>query len=358
MATKPDVNAPSEKAPEQELAEADAWADFDKVDQQAAARAAASPGVDASAVTRAFELASGQDPDEEPAPKAEAKPAPVATEAPSSSAPAIAAETKPAANPLFADLPEDVRARVEEAWNRENAALLGRVAPVQRQNAQLLREVQTLKNGGGRTATPPAPKAIAMPGDPGWDKFKKDYPEIALPMEARFNQFLGAAGSHVNEAIETRVKPVADKVNATVAETALEREARLLAAKHPDFIEVRDSKEWDAWLSTLPAQVRVLEDSASADDADYLLTQFKASPLYVKPAGSGAPPPANGGTNPGANGAHPNNQQTPALDARRQRQLDGARTPAPRGGSNPAAAVTVIPDDAEGAWNAFEKMGL
>lgn len=354
MANPPDLTAPTEKAPEQELAEAEAWADFDKVDQAAAGRAAASPGVDASAVTRAFENVSDGDVETQPEKK------PVATVAPASSAPAVAIETKPAVNPLFADLPEDVRGKVQEAWERENAALLGRVAPVQRQNAQLLRENLALKGRPANGGAPPAPKTIAMPGDPGWDKFKKDYPEIALPMEQRLNQFLGVTSSHVNEAIETRVKPVADRVNATVAETALEREARRLAVTlgHPDFVEVRDSKEWDTWLSTLPAAVRVLEDSDSADDAAYLLTQFKASPYYVKPAGSADPPPANGGNQPAANGGQPETRQTPALDPKRQRQLDGARTPVPRGGTPPQAAVTVIPDDPEGAWKAYEKMGL
>lgn len=349
---KPDPTAPTVKVPEQELAETEAWGDFDKLDLAEAAKAAADPGIDATPVTKAFENVSdgGDDP---PAAK---DPKPAATEAPTGSAPAIAAETKPPANPLFADLPEDVRGKVQEAWERENAALLGRVAPVQRQNAQLLRENQALK-GGGRPATPAAPKQIAMPGDAGWDKFKKDYPEIALPMEARLNQFIGAASSHVAETVETRVKPVADRVNATVQETALEREARRLAAKHPDFVEVRDSKEWDAWLSTLPAQVRLLEDSTSADDADYMLTQFKGSTFY-KPAASADPPPANGSKQPGANGAHSNNRTDPALDARRQRQLDGARTPASRGGQSPAAAVTVIPEDEEGAWKAFERLGM
>jgi hypothetical protein len=360
--TKPAISeGATPKGPEVELAEAEAWDDFDKIDTAAAGRAAASPSIDGSPVTKAFEqVTDDQDGRQRPAEKTAAasdggKPAATAVEAApaTGTAPAVSSETKTGTKP-FEYLPEDLRARVQADWEKENAALRGRVAPVQRENQNLRRRVDELSRQPAQPA--PRPKDIALPGDPNWEKFKKDYPEIAAPIENRLAAALGGVRDYTNEVVETRVKPVETRFSQSQTETELERAARVLAAKHPDFYDISQNNDaFDAWLSTLPPKVAALIDSKDPNDADYLLTRFKAETGYK--AASDADPPPNGGNPPGANGAHSETRQ-PALDPRRQRQLDGSRTPAGRGSQPAAAAVTVIPEDAEGAWKAYEKMGL
>lgn len=344
--TKPVLaDGQEQKGPEVELAETEAWADFDKIDTAAAGRAAASPAIDGTAVTKAFEQVT----DEQTGAKPATVEKPAATVAAEGSKPATAVDTKAATNP-WDFLPEEHRAKAKETWERENAALLGRVAPVQRKNAQLERELAAARN----PAKPaPKPKDIALPGDAGWEKFKKDYPEIATPIEQRLGVALSSVRDYTQEAVETRVKPVETNFNQSRTETELERAARVLAVKHPDFQEISDSKEFEGWLATQRPRVAALIDSADPEDADYLLTQFKASSFY-KPPDAGSEEQEQPA--PGANGNGAKRQLAqPALDPRRQRQLDGARTPAGKG-APAAAAVTVIPDDPQGAWDAFEKL--
>jgi len=345
---------PAEKTDEEQ--ETAAWAEFDQIDQAAAGKAAAAPAIDGSPVVEAFEKASGAvQPEKQPAvPPLSADASKGAAPAADKTVPPAAAATPEGEQP-FADLPEDVRKRVFESWEKETAALRGRVGPVQRQNEELRRENARLKAQPAAPTTA-KPKELVLPGDPGWDKFKKDYPEFAGPLETRLNQALKAVDEHVGATIGKPLKDIGGRIAKTEEERALEREASALAANHPDFFDIKESQEFDDWLSTLPEHVAALVDSPKSADADWLLTQYKASTFYKPPAGpapgAGNPPApaANGG------GAKPQSAQTP-LDAKRQRQLQGARTPS-GGRATPAAAVTTIPDDPQGAWDAFEKMGL
>jgi hypothetical protein len=225
---------------------------------------------------------------------------------------------------------------------RDNRSLRGRVPVIQRELDGLKRKgAEALTADKPRDEPRTLPSEVPVPGDEDWDKFALDYPEIAKPLERKYKRLESA-----QTALENRIKKfdeVEDRVKAVEQgqETiALDNEAAMLLAKHPDFITLRDSPDFDRWLSAQPPTVQALRDSPLAVDADYLLTHFKNE---VRPA-SAVAPVTNGGGDP------PRTQT--ALEKKRANQLESSASPR---GSIPAAVMAGVPEDEESAFNFFAR---
>jgi hypothetical protein len=97
--------------------------------------------------------------------------------------------------------------------------------------------------------------------------------------------------------------------------------------------------------------VRNAEEVVDAEEAADVVGRFKAF-LAARQNGTGGDRgSADERPLQGGNGNH---QAQQPLSDKRKRQLESASTARSRG----PGAATGIPDDEEGAWKAFEKMGL
>lgn len=199
----------------------------------------------------------------------------------------------------------------------ENRRLKGRVAALAREN-------DALKRNGTSTPTPstPAP-ASGGPGksgngggapkskilsrleaDPAWQTVKKDYSEIAAPIERALGELAGEV----------------EQTTAHRQRATLDGNGEIVAKAHPDAGKIVQSKEFNDWLGVQPryvvAQVEANGDGVRDPDACIdIFNRFKADTGFSSQA------PAGSGNNAGGS---PSNQDDEATRAARAARRDGA----------------------------------
>lgn len=233
---------------------------------------------------------------QEDKPKAQAKP----TE------PAPAPETKPAETlprledleallppdkasvyaPLLKTLQKDLqRLRSDEG---RITAYQTRYEELRRRSAELEAELQRLK-----TAAPAPTQAPAQAPAPAantaqqqqdlqdeMDELAREYPELSGPLNLRIKRM-------VERLLPPAAAPAAPAAGQTTADkgtpaedpelTALVDGYAALAQRHPDYMQAVNSEEFKAWLPKQPVTVQRLMDSVDAEDASFVLDQFKAA---------------------------------------------------------------------------------
>lgn len=252
--------------------------------------------------------------------------------------PATAEQQQPPADDPFAGDPLWSSASVEQKqalsrWQHEIRSNRGRIATLQRKIQELQQaapQQQRQQQTGGAEASE------ALMGSEKWRAFREDYPEMAEPLE------------HVIGAIVRENATLKNQVGGIVGERqqqAQMAEFERLSQEHPDWQEVAQSDTYRQWLSYQSPGVQALHTSDYAEDAITLLNLFKGQ------TGAAQAQPQQA---PAASNSAGNSATRSTLPARRQRQLQSA---AAARSSGPGAA-SGIPDDEEGAWRAFERMGL
>lgn len=248
------------------------------------------------------------------------------------------AAQQPPANDPFAGDPVWSSATAEQKqvlsqWQHEIRSNRGRIATLQRKLQELQQaapQQQRQQQQGGAEASE------ALVGSEKWKAFREDYPEMAEPLE------------HVIGAIVQENAQLKQQVGGIVTERqqqAQMAEFERLSQVHPDWQQIAQDKAYREWLSQQPPGVQALHESDFAEDAITLLNIYKGQTGAAQAHPQQAPAASNGAGNSATRST---------LPARRQRQLQSA---AAARSSGPGAA-TGIPDDEEGAWRAFERMGL
>lgn len=265
-----------------------------------------------------------------------------ATEAPQQEDPAQGQEQpaaqQPPANDPFAGDPlwssaSREQKQVLSQWQHEIRSNRGRIATLQRKLQELQQaahQQQRQQQNGGAEASE------ALMGSEKWKAFREDYPEMAEPLE------------HVIGAIVQENAQLKQQVGGIVTERqqqAQMAEFERLSQVHPDWQQIAQDQAYREWLSQQPPGVQALHTSDYAEDAITLLNLFKGQTGAAQAHPQQAPAASNGAGNFATRST---------LPARRQRQLQSA---AAARSSGPGAA-SGIPDDEEGAWRAFERMGL
>jgi hypothetical protein len=158
--------------------------------------------------------------------------------------------------------------------------------------------------------------------NPKWEQVKKDFPEIAAPIE----EALGAIGAEV------------DTHRADRQQAALDANGALVAQAHPLAGQVVRTKEWQDWMKSQPSYVRdTINRNASGifepDAAIDIFNRFSADTGISTQATK--PTPANGG------GGSPSNSDAATLAARNVRK--GSAVAVTQGGGG--RPTQHLPDD-------------
>ncbi|CAB4158941.1 hypothetical protein UFOVP707_37 [uncultured Caudovirales phage] len=228
----------------------------------------------------------------EPAPKPEAKADPKADDA----APALPrledleALLPPEKASVYAPLLKTLQKDLQRLRSDEGrvTAYQTRYEELRRRSAELEAEVQRLKTAAPAPA-PTTPKAAAPAADNAqtqqglqdeMDELAREYPELSGPLNLRIKRMVERLLPPAAAPAAPAAAPAtADK--GTPAEdpelTALVDGYAALAQRHPDYLTAVKSEEFKAWLPKQPVAVQRLMDSVDAEDASFVLDQFKAA---------------------------------------------------------------------------------
>ena len=269
----------------------------------------------------------------------------VSTEPPADGAPIIPpAEEKPA---WYNELTDEAKLRFDQQEASINqlqwqyTAVHGRLAPVQAQVERLTRQLSAgqpnVQTPSGGQATPIAPTPTTDFESEEFLAFEKDYPDEAKAMKVLFE----GQQAHVQK-LEQQIGTLSqgiEQVQATSNAQVQQNELNTLTERHPDWMQIRNSPQFESWLHTQPASVQPLVTSELAADCIYLIERYKQD-VYLYELNAGA-----GGEQP------PTDAQVTADKTRQHRQsLISAPTPNPQGGGVGVPGVTAAPQTDEEMW--------
>ena len=281
-------------------------------------------------------------PSEPPTPVASTEPPADGTAPPE---PALApAEDKPAWYNELTDEAKLAFDQKDESINQlqwQYTAVHGRLAPVQAQVERLQRQLSSGQPAAqptpGGQPTPIAPTPTTDFESEEFLAFEKDYPDEAKAMKALFTN----QQAHVQQ-LEQKIGTLSqgfEQVQATSNAQAQQNELNTLTERHPDWMQVRNSPQFDSWLKTQPVSVQPLVGSELAADCIFLMDRYKQDVyLYELSAGAGGE-------------TQPTDAQVTADKTRQHRQsLISTPTPNPQGGGVGVPGVTAAPQSNEEMW--------
>jgi hypothetical protein len=208
-----------------------------------------------------------------------------------------ATETEPFAgyNQLAPEAREAYDKIVADKTKAENdyRALHGIAAPLQRGNAELRRQhdtllarIQQLEDLGRKQQNVSAVKDQALEG---FEQWAKDYPEESQAIQAMMNPLREKIGS-----LESALGKVSTleaqlgELHADKQQSALQTELGALTAAHSDWQAIHDDPMYWEWLQDQSPGIQSLNNSMFAGDAIELLNLFKRASAPVVPASTAA----------------------------------------------------------------------
>lgn len=293
------------------------------------------------------------DPDGEPAPDAmpmDVSPDSSAAGTPEGTAPEQTPEQTPADEKpaWYHELSEEAKLefdRKDESINQlqwQYTAVHGRLAPVQAQVDRLTRQLSERQPARpaspGEQTTPTASTPVTDFESEEFLKFAEEYPDEAKAMKTLFAQ----QQTHVQR-LEEQVGTLSqgfEQIQSTSNAQQIQQELNALTEAHPDWMQVRNSPQFDTWLQTQPPSVQPMVNSKLASDCSYLLDRYKQDVyFYQLEQGGGVTPPA------------PTADQVVAENTRQHRStLINTPTPNPQGGGVGVPGVTGTPQTDEEMW--------
>jgi len=219
----------------------------------------------------------------------------------------------------------------------------GRVSAFQRKINGLEKE---LKSNQTNSEEQPSTKQIseAMNGsDDNWDKFRKEYPEVANSIDERFDKM----GNATQEMIDSTLAPVHEMQARAVqseAQAADEAAKVQVTETFPEWGKAVQTKEFSLWLDVQPPGIQALADSDNTQDAMSLIGSFDDHLVA-----SGQPTMRAVKTDPGPGVETKANS---IAEKRKQQLSSGTTIKSKPSGINPGAEDTT---DFENAFNAFAK---
>jgi hypothetical protein len=206
---------------------------------------------------------------------------------------------------------EELKRKADEAEHTAKSQI-GRVSALTRKLNELSQAKSQVSN---------QPDAAPLPGDPDWEQFKADFPEMSNAVEKRL--------ASIEKSLTERVGQVAQPIHQMQREQFLRSQFAALEAAHPDYQSVAGSNEFRSWLATQPPQVQQMIGSEDAAEASWLLSTYKS--LAVKtPQGP---------------------SDVVALREKRKAQLQQSAGVPAKGSSN--QSIGGAPDDYEAAFQFF-----
>lgn len=171
-----------------------------------------------------------------------------------------------------AESPNENSPPSQEAWEKvqqENRSNRGRVSALQKQNADLQRQLQRLTS-----EQKPPEKDAEKPEekDKGWEEMEQDYPEIAGPVQGAVTSM-----SQKMDAMQKRL----DVLEGRDADQIAENNSVILADSHGDWQDVVQSDDFSQWFESSPKAIQdIIRNNAerivSPNEAAAALDLFKA----------------------------------------------------------------------------------
>lgn len=210
-----------------------------------------------------------------------------------------ASQVEDAPGEVGGDEPKDLEQDAADAASAEESLegeedLAGKLAALE-EEAERLRQSERSQRGRVSALTkklleqraahvPPAARQDDVDAAHGedWDEFKEDFPEMAAIIErnqARLDSRMNEVNSLV-EQLQATQDALIEKEAAVYRTTQLE----ILGERHPDFEEIKASKEFAEFKASAPANVQAMIASTHAEDAIIVLDAFKQSTGW-KPGG-------------------------------------------------------------------------
>jgi chromosome segregation ATPase len=196
-------------------------------------------------------------------------------------------EEQPEADP-WAAAPEPLRQQYQqlqqshqklESDHRANA---GRVAALNRKTEELQKALAEREKKNGGEQQDGMPSADDLKGK-SFAEVEQEFPEIA--------DFLRHHVEQAKSEITKQLTPLQEHYQQQQAQQQeqqqiqqKQQEYNRLAQVHPDFQKVIVDPGFQGWLKKQPAQLQAIATSDNADDASYVLTQFKRDVGLTKPA--------------------------------------------------------------------------
>lgn len=210
-----------------------------------------------------------------------------------------ASQVEDAPGEVGGDEPEGLEQDAADAASAEESLegeedLAGKLAALE-EEAERLRQSERSQRGRVSALTkklleqraahvPPAARQDDVDAAHGedWDEFKEDFPEMAAIIErnqARLDSRMNEVNSLI-EQLQATQDALIEKEAAVYRTTQLE----ILGERHPDFEEIKASKEFAEFKASAPANVQAMIASTHAEDAIIVLDAFKQSTGW-KPGG-------------------------------------------------------------------------
>lgn len=223
------------------------------------------------------------------------------------------------------------------ALEQENKSNRGRLSALDRQRRR--------KPAAAAPAAPAPAPAEPAPEEPdeNWEQFKKDYPEIAAPLEKRYEGRLSALAAE-NAGLKEQITGIGENQ----AQQVIDQEEAVLLGRHPDWEELTAKDDFVDWLQQQPRYVqegfaRNGTAIVDGDEAASLLDLFTGKNTAEAAPAPNTPAPAT----PAAKDTSSNGK-----GSRRQRRLESAVT-TQGGQAGPGAGPPN--DDFDAAFDHFAK---
>lgn len=173
-----------------------------------------------------------------------------------------AAAQTPAENPEVAALKAEL-ARLNHGWNSDRGRLSALTKKLEQLEAH--KPEQSL------------PATTAGMDDDELAQFADDFPEHAAAVERLVQRRLADATKALDERLAQLAQPI-QALEQDRAAAVVQQQQQALLTVHPDAYEVAQSPQFAQWLSQQPPQVQqIYQDSDSAQDNIWLLSQFKSA---------------------------------------------------------------------------------
>jgi len=210
-----------------------------------------------------------------------------------------------------------------QQWQHRYNSDLGRQNALQRkihEQEQLIQQLQSKAPQASNQSGTDNPEGSGYT-DAEWEALKEDFPEVAQALEKRMAAVSSQYQNQIKQ-LQQQIQPIQQQAH----EQYVSSQYQILEQQHPDGRDVAATNEFRQWVSTQPPAVQQLMGSESAADAAYLISNYKLATGMQQ-------------------------QQTQAMNQRRQRQLQNAQTIPNRGGRrNPGQPAE---DDLDAAFDYF-----
>lgn len=209
----------------------------------------------------------------------------------------------------FKSLPDDVRSGLVEQNKytqylyQSYQALQGRLAPVQRENADLRERLRKHEQA-------PTPTLEDLEKNDAYKEIAEEFPEEAKSLKGVF-----ASKERESQQVKQQAQQLKQALDEQRQQTT-QRELQRLESQHPDWMNVTNSQPFQQWKSVVEANPQMYPEMANklsspwAEDNVDVLNQFKKD--YAEYTGNGQQPPAQ-------NSQQPQQQQRPQQKPNRPR---------------------------------------